>query len=478
MYMSKTNSNINEIMVISPLEALVPKDHLVRKLDKYVDWSFIYDIVAPLYSNKGRGWTDPVVLFKMMFINKIFGINSMRKTCDEVQVNVAYRWFLNIGFDDKVPDHSTYSQNYRRKYKDANVAEAIFANILMQLQDNKLIDVQSVFIDGTHIKANANKNKYKKCDINKAARHYQAELDNDINEIRASEGKKELKEVEPKVLKSNTKVSTSDSESGLFHKGEKERCFAYNANTACDKNGYILGTYVLAGNIHDSQSFYGIYNHLLENFNSKIKYVVADAGYITPHICKQILDNKQTPIMPYKRPMTKRGYFKKYEYVYDEGFDCYICPNDKLLEYKTTNREGYREYKSNPVECRECPYLSKCTQGKTKTKLITRHIWESYKEEVCDHIRHTDEWKMIYPKRKETIERVFADGKSKHGMGFTRYKGRKKVADDVLLICAAMNMKKMVMYLSRKGASPSEIIRNIQKMITEMYLREEILKYK
>lgn len=468
--MSKIIKGNNEIMVFSPLEALVPQNHLVRKLDQFIDWSFIYDITNSLYSDKGRGWTDPVVLFKMMFINKIFGINSMRRTCEEVQVNVAYRWFLRIGFDEKVPDHSTYSQNYRRKFKDANIAELIFANILKQLHDHNLIDVNSVFIDGTHIKANANKNKFKKCDVNTAARYYQEELNQDISEIRTSEGKKELKEKEVKVTKKNTKVSINDPESGLFHKGEKEKCFAYNANTACDKNGYILGTYVLAGNIHDSQSFYGIYEQLLSAFKGEMKYIVADAGYVTPHICKLIFENGQLPILPYKRPMTKQGYFKKYEYVYDEEFDCYICPNNKILKYSTTTREGYREYKSNTKDCQECPYLMNCTQSKNKTKLITRHIWEEYKEEAVDHIRHSDTWKELYPKRKETIERVFADGKSKHGMGFTRYIGLKKVTDDVLLLCAAMNMKKMVTYLSKTGKKPSEIIEVLQENLKYMYL--------
>ncbi|QIK57049.1 hypothetical protein G7059_03900 [Erysipelothrix sp. HDW6A] len=173
----------------------------------------------------------------MIFINKLFGINSMRKTCDEIQVNVAYRWFLGLGFEDTIPNHSTYSQNYRRKYRDNNIAEKIFMGVLTQLYDHELIDMESLFIDGTHIKANANKNKYTK-------------------------------------------------------------------------------------------------------------------------------------------------------------------------------------------------------------------------EEALDHIRLTDKWKEIYPLRKETIERCFADGKAKHGMGFTRYKGKNKVRDDVYLLYAAMNIKKMVNYLSRIGKRP------------------------
>ena len=107
--------------------------------------------------------------------------------------------------------------------------------------------------------------------------------------------------------------------------------------------------------------------------------------------------------------MTKKGFFKKYEYVYDEHYDCYICPNNKILKYSTTNRDGYREYKFNPSDCKYCEHLNICTNSKNKQKLVTRHIWQHYLEEA-DHLRHKHYVKKVYSKRKETIER-FADAK-------------------------------------------------------------------
>lgn len=121
-----------------------------------------------------------------------------------------------------------------------------------------------------------------------------------------------------------------------------------------------------------------------------IKKVCLDAGFNTSPICHQILTSGRVPFLPYKRPMTKKGFFKKYEYVYDEDLDIYICPNEKDLHYKTTNREGYRVYESNPEDCEGCPFLSKCTQSKKHVKTIARHVWEA------DHIRHTSEWHAIY----------------------------------------------------------------------------------
>ncbi len=232
----------------------------------------------------------------------------------------------------------------------------------------------------------------------------------------------------------------------MFHKGEKEKMFAFTSSTFCDKRGFVLSSFLAPGNVHDSVSFYGLYSNMPNNIFDNVKYISLDAGYITPHICKTIFDDNKIPIMPYKRPMTKKGFFKKYEFVYDEYYDIYICPNGKTLKYSTTNREGYREYKSINNDCFNCPLKSKCSESKSFHKVIKRHLCEEYKEEA-NHIRHSDIHKVIYPKRKETIERVFAYGKENHCLRYTRYRGIDRVNDSVMLIYASMNLKKLANWL-------------------------------
>ena len=116
-------------------------------------------------------------------------------------------------------------------------------------------------------------------------------------------------------------------------------------------------------------------------------------------LLKSAKSSPQFPLFPYKRPMTKAGFFKKYEYAYDEYYDCYICPNNEVLEYSTTNREGYKEYKSKGYLCEKCPYVGRCTASKEKVKVITRHLWEEYMEK-CEDIRHTLGMGELYKKRK------------------------------------------------------------------------------
>jgi hypothetical protein len=106
------------------------------------------------------------------------------------------------------------------------------------------------------------------------------------------------------------------------------------------------------------------------------KTAVMDSAYRTPWICKKVFEDERRASLPYKCPMTKDGFFRKYEYVYDEHYDCVLCPNNQILKYSTTNREGYREYKSNPKVCVDCPCRAKCTESKAHQKIVTRHVWE------------------------------------------------------------------------------------------------------
>lgn len=434
------NKNERNQMEFISLEALVPKNHLVRKIDAAMDFSFIYDKVQDLYKPYGRESIDPVVLIKIPLIQYLFGIPSMRRTIEEIEVHFAYRWFLGYGINEKIPHFSTFGKNYVRRFQDSTIFEDIFKEILTEAEKCGFIDKEKLFIDGSHIKANANNHKYTDAIVEKTVRAYEEELQDEIKSDREKHGKKPLKETEKEPKQIHQKRSTTDPESGYFHKGEHKQVFAYTTNTCCDKNGYVLDFEVTAGNIHDSVSFWDLYKRLREEEGTK--YYVMDAGYKIPAISRKIINDGKIPVMPYKRPMTKEGFFKKHEYVYDEYYDCYICPCNEVLEYSTTNREGYKEYKSNPEKCKNCPKLEQCTKSKQHTKVVTRHVWEEYMEKTED-IWHTDGIKKLYQQRKETIERVFADAKEKHGIRYTQYRGLAKVKMELNLLFGCMNLKRM-----------------------------------
>ena len=431
------------------MDDLVPEDHLLRIIDKAIDWSFIYDLVEDKYSaDTGRPSMDPVTLIKIPFIQYLYGIKSMRQTIKEIEVNVAYRWFLGLDLGDKVPHFSTFGKNYTRRFKDTDLFEQIFKHILEECYRCHLVDPREVFVDATHVKARANNKKMRKRIAEQEALFYEQMLRKEINEDREREGKNPLKDKDDSNNPPSAggcgdvkeiKESTSDPESGWFHKGEHKQVFAYAIETACDKHGWILDYTVNPGNLHDSRTFKGLYDKIK---NIGIKTLIADAGYKTPAIAKLLIDDNITPLFPYKRPMTKQGFFKKTDYAYDEYYDCYICPNNHTLEYTTTNRDGYREYKSCGITCANCPYLSQCTESKDHVKVITRHIWEPYMEQ-CEEIRQTLGMKELYSHRKETIERLFGTAKENHGLRYTQLFGKARMEMKVALTFACLNLKKL-----------------------------------
>ena len=374
--MTKNADKKREQMMMFSMDSMVPQEHMLRLIDKAINWNFIYDLVENKYcQNNGRPSMDPVMLIKIPFIQYLYGIKSMRQTIREIEVNVAYRWFLGLDMLDPIPHFSTFGKNYSRRFKDTDLFEQI-----------------------------------------------------------------------PDDIKTK-KSSITDPESGWFRKGEHKHVFAYAVETACDEHGWVLGYSVHPGNEHDSRTFQTIYEKV-KSFEPEM--IVADAGYKTPAIARQLLKDRIEPLFPYKRPMTKEGFFKKYEYVYDEYYDCYICPENQILRYSTTNRDGYREYKSCGYQCEKCPQISKCTESKNHVKVITRHVWEKYIEKAED-IRHVRGNKAIYQKRKETIERIFGTAKEHHGFRYTQYIGKARMEMKAGLTFACMNLKKLARFLGKNG---------------------------
>lgn len=440
--LSKHNPIQRDQLEMITLNQLVPASHLVRKIEAALDFSFIYDLVKDMYSEIGRPSIDPVILIKLTFLQYTFGIRSMRQTIEQVETNMAYRWFLGYGFHDKVPHFSTFGKNYERRFKDTDLFEQIFYRILKEAAEKKLISAEHVFVDSTHVKASANKRKFEKKVVRKETRTYQERLQEEINQDREDHGKKTFPPDKfEKEEKKEIKESTTDPESGYYVKDERTKQFAYSFHAAADRNGFVLGTMVTPGNTHDSQILEPLVGKVIERVG-KPEAVAADAAYKTPAITRYLLEQGMTPALPYTRPRTKKGFFRKHDYVYDEYFDCYLCPAGEILAYSTTNKEGYREYKSPKQICATCPFLARCTESKDHQKVVTRHIWQEYVEEA-DHLRYHAEVKEIYAKRKETIERVFADGKEKHGMRWTTLRGLKKLSMQAMLTFAAMNLKKM-----------------------------------
>jgi len=450
------------------IEELVPQDHLLRKINRVIDFEFIREKVKGLYcADNGRPAIDPVVLFKMLFLGYLYGVRSERQLVREIQVNVAYRWFIGFGLTDKIADASTFSQNRRRRFTEGTVYQEIFDGIVEQALRRKLIGGRVLYTDSTHLKASANKNKFRKEQIEQSTRGYLAELEVAIDADRKAHGKKPLSPNVQETERKEVKVSTTDPDSGyMVRDGKPEGFFYLDHRTVDGKYNLITDTHVTAGNVHDSIPYLERLDRQCERFGFDVEAVGLDAGYMTAPICKGLEDRELFGVIGYRRPTHRDGYLRKRDFHYDAKRDGYRCPNGQLLTYRTTNREGYREYRSDPKHCRVCPLLASCTQNAQKIKTMTRHVWEESRERV-DARRLTEEGRQIYKRRKETIERSFADGKELHGQRYVRMRGLLRAQEQCLLTAACQNMKKMALILTRKSEKAGKTCLHVVLMVFE-----------
>ena len=236
----------------------------------------------------------------------------------------------------------------------------------------------------------------------------------------------------------------------MVRDGKPEGFFYLDHRTVDLKYNVITDVHVTPGNVHDSLPYVERLERQAERFEFKVEAVALDAGYLTTPICKKLKEKKIFAVIGHRRFHPTQGLFAKWKFKYDAQNDVYCCPNNQTLTYRTTDRHGYHHYASDAEVCKSCPMLEQCTRSKNHRKVITRHVWEDSKEWVHEN-RLTPSGKKLYKKRKETIERSFADAKELHGLRYCRLRGLKNVTEQALMTAAVQNMKKIAMHLSKRG---------------------------
>jgi len=465
--------NVQNGLILYTLEDLVPEDSLYRKIDKYIDFNFIYEEVKDLYcEDNGRPSVDPVVLFKLVFIQALDGLKSMRKTCEKIKVDVEYRWFLKIPFGKETPHYSTFSKNYERRFKDSNVFEKIFINIVKQAIKYNLVKGDTFFTDSTHKKANANKNKFRD-EVQHFVKKRRRWLEEEINEERRKQGKKEFKyrdEIEEKEVK----VSTTDKESGYYHRDHKEKGFMYlDHRTVDEKCNIIVDCFISKGNVHDSSCFIERAEYIKNRFSFEARRWALDSGYDTLDIKKYLKDNNIFGVIGYRRYPKGDTKINKSRFKYSKEGDCYICPETgAILSYTgRIDRQGYKMY-SDKENCKGCIDIKRCC-NKRGYRVITRHIKQELNDEFKNN-RICAEGKELYKMRKEKIERSFADSKQNHGYRYAMYRGIKKNQNYTWLICAAQNMKNIVSKLTKQKKTSGDTPPDGKKTIKNPEICENI----
>ena len=453
--MLKRDKETQQKMFFGTIEDLMPKEHFLRDLDRYVDFSFVYEKVEHLYATTGRPSIDPVVLVKMLLIGYLYGIDSERKLEQEISVNIAYRWFLGIDLGDRVPDHSTISQLRRRKFSGTTVFQEIFDEVVRKCIEAGLVSGKLLLTDSTHIRANARNDLLEIIEVAETPSEYMKKLDQE-----AYENGLVSEPIEYTVTKKKEIVkSKTDPECGMMNRPGKPHDFCYLNHETCDAdNGIITDVFVTSGNANDMAHHTSRIEYQIDKFGFQTKAICADGGYDSREIYNA-MDKRgiKTYIPP--RTAVKPGCqytedFSPEHFTYDAEKNLYICPYGKELRYSGYSKKKHmKRYQAKLPVCRSCPYYEKCCGKCKNARMLERHPHEEAREKQAKNIG-TAEYYSAMRLRKIWCEGNFSHQKNKHSMRRTRKRGIEKVTEQCLLSACALNLKRLVSALKRHFYQP------------------------
>jgi transposase len=440
------------------LEEIVESDEFLRQLDAAVDFSFIYDELRPYYcADNGRNSADPVVIVKSLLIAFFFDILSERKLERELKYNALYRWFLGLGFEERVPDHSTISQLRRRKFNDADIFKKLFMHVLRLCAGQGLVKGKLLVTDSSHIKANASKTSKIKVEIERQTTEFFEKLDAYEAEERKRLDMPEITRKQSEAKKSEQTRSATDPEAGWLCRPDKPEGFHYLTHQTIDaENGIIVDVNVTPGNAPDCISYTEQIDRSAETlgeFGIEVEAVSVDSAYDTALIHKEAEDRKLTIYTPKKDTSdNSKTEYKRDDFTYDKETDEFTCPHGKKLTLKTTQRTEsgvYREYRADTKTCKVCPHRDKCLAPSKNSRVILVNIFQH----IMDKHHESDgsaEYNDALRKRQIWCEGTFAAQKARHNLRQLLRRGLRAAADHCFLSACAVNLKRLLK--ARDGA--------------------------
>lgn len=442
----------DELFYAFSLEEVVSQDHLLRAIDRVLDLSGLHEHLTPYYSHTGRPSIDPELMIRMMLIGYCLGIRSDRLLCEEVKLNLAYRWFCKLKITDKVPDHSTFSKNRTGRFRESDAFRFIFEQVLRQCMDAGLVGGEGFAVDASVVKADASRQKHHDDDDNwsdgsRAVREY---LDA-LAEQDAS-------------IKPAKKISQTDPMARWTAAPGGPAYYAYSTNYLVDTEAGIIvdveATTALRS--HEIASTKTMIERVKDRLGLETKRLIGDTAYGTAEILGWMVNEKGIePHVPvWDKAERDDGTFSRSDFVFDEENDQYTCPAGKKLKrfrrnFKTP-RTGVTKtndirYRASEHDCRDCAFKEQCCPN-TVNRKVTRSVHESARD-VAREIRQTPAYRQTRRQRKQ-VEMLFAHMKRILKVDRLRLRGLSGAKDEFLLTATAQNLRRMAKIL---GTGPPKI---------------------
>ena len=436
------------------LESHVPADHQLRGIDRVLDLSELHQYLAPYYSNIGRPSIDPELLIRMLIVGYCFGIRSERRLCEEVHLNLAYRWFCRLGLEDSVPDHSTFSKNRLGRFRDSETLRYVFERVLARCIAEGLVGGEGFAIDASLIEADANRQRAvpgheadwsKVASISRPVREYLAALDS--------------AELEKNVPKS---ISLTDPAAQWTAAGGPA-FFAYSTNYLIDVDaGIVVDVEATpAHRLDEVNATKTMITRTEERFDLKPERLIGDTSYGSAEILGWMVEEKG--IQPHVSVWDKRqrddNTFSSSDFRWDGEANEYRCPEGRRLRSQWRPFAKPRThitkantviYTSSQADCSACPLKARCCPN-TQTRKITRSVHENARD-LARQIAETPEYKQSRRQRKK-VEMLFAHLKRILKFDRLRLRGLRSANDEFLLAATAQNLRRMALWL---GTGPPE----------------------
>lgn len=449
-------------MTLVSLESLVPSDHIVRLMEKHIDFSFIDKRTEGLYSTKGRPSVAPQILIRMMLIGYLHGITSERRLCQEVHLNLAYRWFCGLSLEDKVPHHSTFSKNRHGRFAGTALFRELFYEIVQQATDKGLVRGKHLSTDATLIDANAAMHSLEPIVVHCEKEAYWQQLDeescNEPEEPQTDSTSNLVDASEKKGSINQTQRSRTDPDSRVATRWGAKHRLAYSGNYLTDNaNNLVIDVEVTSPSLTDEcLSSVEMLKRSQFRFGLNPKDIGADSAYARGEVLTGFMEagvNAYTP-KPQDVPRSKMPQYGKDRFKYDESNDQLMCPQGyPLRKVKDRSKPRLIKYVASEKHCRDCPLKAHCTQARRRT--VQLHV-DQEALDWAEALRNSSEYKISQFMRRR-IERLFGEAKEQMGLRRARRRGLEQVQEQCLMTAMAQNIKRIVNLSSPKALFPAKL---------------------
>jgi len=422
------------------LDARVPANHLLRRIEAVLDLTWLRCELKPFYSHTGCPSVDPELMIRMLLVGYCYSIRSERRLCQEVELNLAYRWFCRLGLEDRVPNHSTFSVNRHGRFRTSDILRKVFEGIVRQCMEAGLVAGEGFAVDASVIEADAS--RFQRVEGSEVdwtqtqrsshpVREYLTALDGEHSPTNP--------ERKPKAL------SPTDPSAAWTTRGRHKVMFGYSLNYLIDReHAVILDVEPTPTRISkEVDATETMIERTQERFDLKPSNIAGDVAYGTGEMLGWLVEREIEPHIPvWDKAKRDDGSLSREDFAYDDERDIYVCPQGKRLK-TTGRRHGGKTllYRSSKFDCDRCPLKPRCCPT-TPSRKVPRDVNEAAR----DHVRSlmgSDAYVASGRARKK-IETLFGDLKRNLGITRLRLRGLSGARDEFLLAATVQNLKRLV----------------------------------